>query len=93
MIVGASDFQSAFEPLSLAHLKLDQNMLKVMGRPFDFTAMAPAPLLPEVFDPARYLTVASVVNTLYSAFGVPSSHYRTLDRAGKAAPVLGALLR
>ncbi len=93
LVFGASDFASVDEVLSPAHRALDEKSLKIMGRPFDFATSRPSLSLPEVFAPERYLTSDSVVNTIYSAFGVPRTKYRALDRVGTVAPVLSGLLK
>ena len=53
--------------------------------------MRPRDDLPEAFDIADYLTIGSVINTLYSVFKVPKSHYRTMTNGGAASPVLYGL--
>jgi hypothetical protein len=46
--------------------------------------------------PARalgdHLTIGSVINTVYSLFDVPKTHYRLLGRDLPAAPVLNGLI-
>lgn len=63
-----------------------------MGRPFDFGKLQSRSDLPGTYDPTRFLTVASVANTLYSLFGVSPEHYRVLLRRGPQARVLEKLL-
>ncbi len=72
-IIGASDFQSADEKLSPAHFEIDQYALKIMGRPFDFATASPRIDTPEKFQIADYLTIGSVVNTIYKNFGCPET--------------------
>ena len=91
LVIGASDFREAGERVSGAHLALDPALEKTIGRPFDFATMRPRDDLPESFELADYLTVGSVINTLYSLFKVPKSHYRTLTNGGTIAPVLYGL--
>ena len=93
-IVGASDRESVALAggVSQAHQQLDPTSVKLMGKPFDFSAGLARADLPEVFSAADYLNVASVTNTLYSLFGVKKDHYRTLERNGPIAPVLATLL-
>ena len=64
-----------------------------MARPFDFNTMAPVNALPEVFDIKQYLGINSVVNTLYSMFGVHQSKYREIARNEGVAPILRGLLK
>jgi hypothetical protein len=91
LVIGASDFRDAGEKLSRAHLALDPALEKTMGRPFDFATMRPRDDLPDAFEITDYLTIGSVINTLYSVFKVPKSHYRTMVSGAAAAPVLYGL--
>ena len=63
-----------------------------MGLPFDFATLKSRPDQPEAFDIKDYLTIGSVVNTVYALFDVPKSNYRSLRRDLAAAPVLHGLL-
>jgi hypothetical protein len=92
LVIGASDFQSATETLSGAHNALDPEGLKVMGRPFDFGSCTVRSDLPGAFAASDYLQIASVINTVYSLFGVPQDKWRLVERGGAVAPVLSALL-
>jgi len=91
LVIGGTDFLDAGEAVSKAHLLLDPTLEKTIGRPFDFAAMRPRDDLPENFDIADYLTIGSVINTLYSVFKVPKSHYRGIAGSSPAAPVLYGL--
>jgi hypothetical protein len=92
MVIGASDLAHAADPASKAHLGIDPMLEKAMGRPFDFKTLRPRTDLPESFAIQDYLTVGSVVNTIYALFGVPKEHYRVLRRELPVAPVLHGLL-
>jgi len=92
LVIGASDLRDEVEEPSAAHLQLDPMQEKTMGLPFDFAAMAPRSDLPAGFDIKDYLTIGSVVNTIYALFGVPKEHYRVLRRELPTAPVLHDLL-
>jgi hypothetical protein len=48
--------------------------------------------LPATFEMQDYLTIQSVVNTLYALFGVPKERHRLLRRDLPLAPVLNGLL-
>jgi hypothetical protein len=65
---------------------------KTMGLPFDFAALTTRPDMPTTFDIKDYLTIGSVVNTIYALFGVPKEHYRVLRRELPTAQVLKGLL-
>jgi hypothetical protein len=54
--------------------------------------MATRPDMPANFDIKDYLTIGSVVNTIYALFGVPKEHYRLLRRELPTAQVLNGLL-
>ena len=92
LVIGASDYQSADEVLSGAHQALDPDGIKVMGRPFDFSNGVPRSDLPSAFAASDYLQIASVINTIYSLFGVDQSKWRLVERGGDVAPVLSSLL-
>jgi Protein of unknown function (DUF1501) len=92
LVIGASDLPDETAMASKAHLAVDPDLEKTMGRPFDFAAARPRPDLPEAFEIQDYLTIGTVVNTLYALFGVPRSRYRTIARELPPAPVLNGLL-
>jgi uncharacterized protein DUF1501 len=92
LVLGASDFQSATEPLSGAHQELDPANVKVMGRPFDFATGQVRSDRPGGFVAGDYLQIASVINTVYSLFDVPKDKWRLVERNGEVAPVLTTLL-
>jgi uncharacterized protein (DUF1501 family) len=91
-VLGASDFQTPDETLSAAHLQKDAARLRIIGRPFDFERFAPASVLPDEFRPGDYLTINSVINTIYAALGVPEASYRSATQIGGRVPVLTPLL-
>jgi hypothetical protein len=97
LVIGASDLQSVtsdgqLEAFSGAHRGFDGEGMKTMGRPFDFDALRATAALPDVYDPAHYLGISSVVNTIYKIFGVDPSRYWTLGRNLPAARTLDGLL-
>lgn len=92
LVIGASDLATEKDPASDAHEAMDPILEKAMGRPFDFVAMRPRADLPATFEIEQYLTIGSVVNTLYALFGVPAARHRSLGRSLPAAPVLRGLL-
>jgi hypothetical protein len=92
MVIGASDMADAAAKISKAHLAVDPALEKAVGMPFDFQALRPRGDLPEAFDVDDYLTIGSAVNTLYSLFDVPQTHFRKMGRDKSTAPVLRGLL-
>jgi uncharacterized protein DUF1501 len=92
MVIGASDLTDERAKVSKAHLALDPELYKAMGRPFDFATLRARPDQPNTFDIKDYLTIGSVVNTVYDLFDVPKEHHRTPSRDAPASPVLSGLL-
>lgn len=92
LVIGASDLRDETSEPSAAHLLLDPMLEKSMGLPFDFSTLIPRTDLPAAFDIKDYLTIGSVVNTIYALFGVPKEHYRVLRRELPTAPVLNGLI-
>jgi uncharacterized protein (DUF1501 family) len=92
LVIGASDLCDETEEPSGAHVQLDPTLEKSMGRPFDFATLSPRRDLPAAFDIQDYLTIGSVVNTVYALFDVPKEHYRVLRRELPVAPVLNGLI-
>jgi hypothetical protein len=92
LVVGATDLRDEADEPSPAHLQLDPATEKAIGRPFDFATLTPRSDRPEAFDIKNYLTIGSVVNTIYELFGVPKEHYRGLRRELPVAPVLDRLI-
>ncbi|MGB0085979.1 MAG: DUF1501 domain-containing protein [Rhodomicrobiaceae bacterium] len=92
MVIGASDMANVSSAVSKAHIAVDPVLEKTLGMPFDFKTMRSRGDLPDAFEITDYLTVGSVINTVYALFGVPEAHYRNLGRDKGAAPVLHGLL-
>lgn len=91
LVIGASDLADEQAAASKAHLALDPNLERAIGRPFDFATMQPRPDAPETFDLRDQLTIASVINTVYSLFDVPRERWRILGRNLPSAPPLDGL--
>ncbi len=91
-VIGQSDWRTENEVLSKAHLAKDDGKTRIFGKPFDFSTGTPRTDLPEEFKIQDYLTVGSVINTLYSAFGVDEKHYRVFERNMGRPPVISQLL-
>jgi hypothetical protein len=92
LVIGESDFRNVDEAVSKAHLAVDPVLEKTMGRPFDFASLSSRKDLPEIFDVNDYLTIGSVINTVYSRFNVPAEHFRKNGHDAKPAPVLRRIL-
>ena len=93
VVLGETDFASSSEELSPAHLALDPNRIKVVGRPYDFDTGKPVLTKPDAYKETDYISAASIINTVYSLFGVDSKHYRKVGRTGVLGPVLKHLLK
>lgn len=92
-VIGQSDFQTAEEELSGAHLTLDANKIKVMGMPFDHAAgRVITEVKPGAYDPALFITPMHVTNTLQELMGVPANRRLMFGRNLPAIPVIQSLL-
>lgn len=92
LVLGGSDFQTAGESLNKVHQTFDHNSIQIVARPFDFTTRQVRPNTPEILDLRDYLTIGSVINTVYATFGVSPDRYRKLGRNLPVAPLLSALI-
>lgn len=92
MVIGESDLADETETPTAAHLSLDPRLERPMGRPFDFRTLRSRSDSPQAFDIGDYLTIGSVVNTVYSLFDVPTGRRRLIDRDRPVAPVLSGLM-
>jgi hypothetical protein len=106
MILGSTDLAQitakakgkpqGYSDASKAHLSLDPELIKKMGKPFDHKSLKVIETLPVVYERSQYLTIEHVVNTLMKAFGVTNkAHYRSLagDRSQTLAATLDGLLK
>ena len=93
VVLGGTDFNTPDEALSGAHLSLDPKKLKRMGLPIDWKTGLPSAEAPSVYAADTYLGIGSVVNTVYSLFGVDEKLYWASSRDAPAAPLLTALRR
>jgi hypothetical protein len=92
-VIGASDFVTPNETLSAYHLAKDPMKLRVIGRPIDKVTGLPTSALPSEYAPGDLLTVGSVVNTVYSLFGVAPALFWPSGRGLPAAAAVNALLK
>lgn len=92
LVLGESDTCTADEVLSGAHLALDHDRVKIMGRPFDFSSMRPSTAKPEAYHAGDYLGFASIANTIYRKFGIADEHLWEAERNGPKASILTPLL-
>lgn len=95
LIIGSSDLQSVEEfekGPSKAHLSIDENKVKTMGRPFDCKTFRERKDLPETFKAEDYLSINSVMNTVYSLFNLPKEHWRQAGQSSKYYPILSNLI-
>ncbi len=96
LIVGASDFRSADEVLSGAHLAMDPAQLSMMGMPFDHDVLGPpssykAENFPS-FKVDNYLNFAAIANTLFTLFEVEPSLFWTNERNGPPVRAIRKIL-
>lgn len=98
-VIGASDLVAVDQAQNLtgvsgAHKGLDPQLIKLMGRPFDFETGKPVDTLPEDYDAEQYLSIGAVANTLLDAFGIPpeKAPRRRFSQGGKVIPSLKWLL-
>lgn len=94
-VIGQSDFRSVEEVKAGAqgaHLKLDSQSTKVMGRPFNFDTGECRESHAEVYKIDNYLSINSVINSIYKIFDVNESLYRVNERNGPAAKILSGLI-
>ena len=95
-LFGASDLQALtssgeFTDVSQAHRQFDKNLISPMGRPFDFAHGTVRDDRPSAFKINDYLTIQSVVNTLFYLFGVKEADWFSLG--GERMPILKQLLK
>lgn len=96
-VIGATDLDSVdesgnYQNVSKSHLELDSDLIKRMGKPFDFDTMRPSTVLPDSFDVDQHLTIASVANSILKMYGCDESKYWMNTRNGKKAKILSGLL-
>ncbi|WP_394835662.1 DUF1501 domain-containing protein [Pendulispora rubella] len=91
-VFGGTDFRTPTEELSSAHLSLDPSRIKRMGLPIDFATGRSTDAKPAQYESGTYLGLASVVNALYSLFGVDRQFFWEAAR-NEAAPTFNALLK
>lgn len=92
LVLGSSDYMEEKEILSPAHMQLDTDKLKIMGKPYDFDKETSRTDLPEKFQLKDYLTVNSVINSVYKVFNVPQENYWLIGRNEGVAPTLKSLV-
>ncbi len=82
-LVTKNDGSQDFAPPSLAHDRFDPGHLMAMGHVYDFGAGTSAPnARPETYRQGDYLTTGSLVNSVYSLFGVPEDSWRAQSGLG-----------
>ena len=91
MILGATDQETITANISAAHRSVDPALLKALGKPFDFSAQKVRDDLPPAYLRKDYITISSIINSIYQLFDVPESAYWKLDRNEGAAPLLNSL--
>lgn len=93
LILGSADSQTPTEVISNAHVALDRDKVSAMGRPFDYETGLSRTDLPNEYKHDDYLNYLSVVNTIYSVFGVPADRHMSPNKTNtKPSRVLTQLL-
>ncbi len=92
LVIGASDLQTISEELSPAHIKLDPNKIKLMGRPFDYSTQSSTPNTNEEFKLENYISAATLVNTLLDVFNVDQKYKRSVGNINNF-PSLKSLIK
>lgn len=94
LVVGESDFAAVDEVLSPAHLSLDPDKVKTMGRPFDHAGgVVVREQVMSAYDPYRYMTSLNVVNTVQELLGISADKRFTYGRNLPPAAVIPALIK
>ena len=96
-VIGATDLdvlddKGVYQNLSKAHLEFDPELIKRMGKPFDFDTMRPSTGAQEVYRADQYITMASVANTILKMYGCDESKYWSNTRNSGKAKILSGLL-
>jgi len=92
LILGASDYCLPDEVLSPAHVALDPEIVRVMGRPFDFSTFTQRfDNNQGVYDPYAYLTPHNVSNTIQDILGLDTKYRFAFGRETAAAKSLDVL--
>lgn len=87
-LIGSSDFKKADEKLSQAHTSRDPFQLKSMGHVFDYNNQRSIPeAKPIQFRLADYLTIHSIINSIFSEYSVDRSLWRQVV-PGTIAPLI-----
>lgn len=90
----AVDAEGNLTDVSGAHKGQDQQLIKLMGKPFDYETMKPLSVLPETYDVSQYLGFNAVANTLLDVFGVSAEAgpRRRFTAGGAVIPSLKPLI-
>lgn len=92
-IIGSSDLHDLadFKNASRHHLQLDADLIKTMGRPYDFAngqTLHAGALDQSSFNLKNYLSVQSVMNTVMRALNISRDYYHKESAASGAKPFL-----
>ena len=91
-VIGQTDFQKPNEILSPAHLSLDRNKIKMMGRPYDFKNKRERADLPNNFKNSDYINYANLANTIMMGLGIPQEQYWKIGRSESHAQIVENIL-
>lgn len=98
-VIGEGDMRDVDEAgalvgVSQAHKQLDPELLKIMGKPFDYQTFKPVDALLDTYDPARYLGFGAIANTMLDVFKVPDgvAPRRRFTAGGVVIPSLSPIM-
>jgi hypothetical protein len=86
------DDKGNYIKVSDAHRGMDPLLIKRMGKPFDFETGRSSDVLPAEYQADHYMTISSVLNTIYTLYGVQEDKFLTNGRNGKRASIVKQLL-
>ncbi len=94
-VIGGSDLDELdadgnFSKVSGAHRLLDAELVKRIGKPFDFDSGEVSAALPTEYNISDYISIASVINTVFDIFGVSSADWLTNDPARQGGDKIAA---
>lgn len=93
-VIGKSDLDQLnangeFSDVNPLHRTLDPELIKVIGRPYDFGRGS---AWPEKYDPTKFITVPNIFNTIMTAMNIPHEHWKYPRSTMSPSPIWELLL-